>query len=510
MKSPGIRKAALVCCLSLSAACQPRKAPAPPPGHPALNASVTPVSPDNARVEPPPAGVVPDAPFPAIQKRALDNGLAVQVIERRIHPLIEIRLVVQSGAATSGDKPGLAVIAGELLKAGGAGGMSPLTLIERAESLGTDLNILTDRDSTRISLNVTTGQFEEALAILSAVALRPAFLATEFQKLREREVERVKSSARGSATWAASMVLYRELYSLPTRVHPYARYDALPSDLERITLADCRNWHKKHFVPSNATLVVVGDVTAEQVFAVAGTALSSWTGESAPKPSFSRPFPQKERSVYLVDRPGSAQSQIYVGMLGPERKSADWPGLAVANQILGGGVSGRLFEDIREKRSLAYSTGSALGDLATGPVPMVLTAGTQTPKTTEAVRALLENLEGIVRRAPSEAEVARARTFLSDSFVFQLETVGSVADLASDLVVLGLPEDYYDEYRESVRGLGAKRVEGVASKRFAETPIIVVAGDATAIGAELASFGPVSVLDPEKGFALKRSFPKKP
>lgn len=434
----------------------------------------------------------------------------LHVVERHVHPLIEIRLVVRSGAATTAQKPGLAVIAGELLKAGGAGGMSPLGLMKTVESLGTDLTVLTDRDSTRISLNVTSGQLDSALAILSAVALRPSFLPVEFQKLRDREIERVKSSARGSAGWVAAMVLYRELYSLPTRVHPYAIYDALPSDLGEITLTDCKNWHKAHFVPSNATLVVVGDVTADQVHTAASKAFSNWKDQPAPRPSFSMPFAPKERSVYLIDRPGSAQSQIYVGLLGPERKSDAWPGLSVANQILGGGVSGRLFLDVREKRSLAYSTSSSLGELAHGPVPIVLSAGTQTPRTPDAVRALLENLEKLATEPASKAEVERAQTFLADSFVFKLETIGSVAELVSERVVLGLPDDTYDAFREAVRSLDPKTVAKIARRAFNKTPVIVVAGDAQVIGPELAAFGPVSVLDPEQGFTLKRSFPRNP
>lgn len=510
MKYPFKSLAALtvILCAGLEGCQSQRPSPPATPATPAEPAPAQAAA--DAKLPPPPAGVVPEAPFPPIETRELANGLSLEVVERRVHPLIELRLVVRSGSATDGEKPGLAVVAGELLKAGGAGNMSPLQVIERAESLGTNLAVLTDRDSTRISLNVTTGHLTEALEILAAVATRPAFQPIEFRKLRDREIERLKSSARGSAAWAASMVLYRELYSLPTSVHPYARYDAQPSELEKLTLADCRNWVRTHFVPSNASLVVVGDVTADEVLEAANETFSKWKGEPAPQPSFSMPFPQKERTVYLVDRPGSAQSQIYVGLLGPERKSPDWPAMAVANQILGGGVSGRLFLDVREKRSLAYSTGSSLGDLAVGPVPIVLSAGTQTPKTAEAVRALLENLDSLAGQGPTQAEVERARTFLSDSFLFRLETVGSVAELVSNLIVLGLPDDYYDEYRAAVRTIEMPNVSVAAGKQFDGTPVIVVSGDAATLGPELAAFGPVSVLDPEKAFTLKRSYPKKP
>lgn len=486
----------------------------PPPAPPAAPppAPVAPATPSaEPRVEPPPSGISPSAPFPAIAHRELENGLGLRVVERHVHPIVELRLVVRTGSAADGEKPGLANIAGELLKVGGAGGLSPQKLVERAEALGASLDVTTDRDSTRISLSVTSGDVDRALEILAAVALRPAFAPVEFTKLRTREIERVKSSARGGASWAAAMVLYRELYDVPTGVHPYSRYDAMPEDLGKLTLADCRAWHKAAFVPSNTNLIVAGDVTPQVIEAAAKKWFGAWKGGEAPALSVSAPFPPKEREVFLVDRPGAAQSQIFVGVLGTERKNPEFPALAAATQVLGGGVSGRLFLDVREKRSLAYSTGAWLNDVASGAGPAILSAGTQTAKTTEAVQALLDNLKAIgADRAPSADELERGVRYLVDGFIFKLETVGSVADLTSQLYVLGLGDDYYDEYRRSLRDLTQPRVAAAAGRHYQKTPVIVVAGDAATLGAPLAKFGPVAVLDPEHGFALKKSYPKAP
>ncbi|HWA78019.1 MAG TPA: pitrilysin family protein [Polyangiaceae bacterium] len=484
--------------------------PAPAPATPPSPATLTPTAATSKGVEPPASGIAPSAPFPGIAHRELENGLGLRVVERHVHPIIELRLVVRTGSAADGEKPGLASVAGELLKAGGAGGMSPQKLVERAEALGSSLDVVTDRDSTRISLSVTTGDLDPALEILAALALKPAFAPVEFNKLRTREIERVKSSARGSAAWAASMVLYRELYELPTGIHPYSRYDALPAEFEKISLQDCRAWHKTNFAPGNAALIVAGDVSPEAVEAGAKKWFGAWKGESPPNISFSQPFPPKEREVYLVDRPGSAQSQVYVGMLGSDRTQPDFPALSAANQILGGGVSSRLFLDVREKRSLAYSTGSSVSDPAHGPGSVVLSAGTQTAKAPDAVAALLENLQALAEKPAQPAELESATRFLNDSFVFKLETVGSVAELTSKLYILGLGDDYFDEYRKAIRSLELTPVSTVAARYYQKTPIIVVAGDAATLGPELAKFGPVAVVDPEHGFSLKKSYPKKP
>ena len=199
--------------------------------------------------------------------------------------------------------------------------------------------------------------------------------------------------------------------------------------------------------PKNATLVVAGDVDPAAAEAAAKRVFSSWKGARPSGQSFNTPLPPQERMVWLVDRPHSAQSQIYVAGLGPERSTPAWPALAATNQILGGGVAGRLFLDVREKRSLAYGTGSSLEEPAHSPVPIVLSAGTQTAKTGLALQALLENLDKIASAPPTDAEVGMASRYLSDSFLFRTETLGAVADLTVKLAVLGLPDDYFDDYR---------------------------------------------------------------
>lgn len=493
----------LISSLTLSVACGGNK---PEPQAPAPVASAT--APANA-AEPPPdplatapaPGITPSLPFPAIVHRTLPNGLGLRIVPRKSYPVVELRLVILSGQASDGEKPGLAAFAGELMKTGGAGRWNSRELVEQAESLGSSLSVRTDRDSTRISLGVTSADLEPALAILSAVVESPRFPNDEFKKLKQQEIDRVKSAARGNAHWAASYVLYRELYQLPTGVHPYSYYDALPSDLEKLTLADAKAWHKRHVTPQNAALVVVGDVDPDAVEAAASRAFAKWKGEKPEPVSMSLPERVDKTVIYVADRPGSAQSQVLVGYFGPERTSSDYPALATANQILGGGVSGRLFLDVREKRSLAYSTSSYIEEPAHGPIPIVLSIGTQTPKTAEAVAALLEHTGRIASTEPTEKELESAQRQLSDSFLFRMETAGSIADLTAKLAVLRLPDDYYDEYRKAVREVDAATVAGTARKYYQPaTAVVVVAGDAASLVEPLRKIAPVTVLDPENGF----------
>jgi zinc protease len=488
-------------CAATPAPVQPTVAatPVPPPPPPAV---VDPLA------SPPPSGITKDAKFPSIAHSQLDNGLELRVVTRKTYPIIELRLVLFSGVASDGAEPGVAAIAGELLKQGGAGPFSAAELAERAESLGSSIEVTTDRDATRISMAVTTADLDAALDLIGAVVQKPRFAAVEFDKLKQRELERVRNSAKASGGWAASMVLYRELFDLPTAVHPYAHYDAKPSELDKLTLASCKRWYQANVTPKNATLVVAGDVDAATAESAAKRVFSAWKGEKPNAQTYNNPVPQEERTIWLVDRPHSAQSNIYVAGLGPERSTPAWPALAATNQILGGGVAGRLFLDVREKRSLAYGTGSSLEEPARSPVPIVLSAGTQTAKTGLALQALLENLDKISSAPPTEAEVGMASRYLSDSFLFRTETLGAVADLTAKLAILGLPDDYFDTYRSAIRGLDNATVFDAAQKYFKiKNPVLVVAGDAARIAKPLSHFAKVVIIDPQHDFQPGKSLP---
>lgn len=495
---------------SPAAAEQPTEAAATPPAATEESEYQGTVAPE-LREKPPESGPAPEWRFPQIHHSELANGLDVHVIQRQSLPIVELRLVVLSGQGTDGNKPGRAVVAGELLKAGGTGKLSSRQTLDKIESLGSSLHILTDKDTTRLSLAVTRDHFEEALDLLAQVAQKPAFDAGEFKKLKTREMDRVASAAKASASWSASMVLYRELFQLPTATHPYAAYDATSEQIAKLSLWDCQSWHRSHFTPKNALLMVAGDVTAEQVSGAAKQSFGGWKGKAPPKPSFTTPPPPDETKIHLVHRESSPQAEIRVAVLGPERTSADWAATKVADQVLGGGVAGRLFNDVREKRSLAYSTYSSIRTVANGPSPIILSAGTQTAKAGQSLQALLEHLELISAQAATPTETAIATRYLSDVFLLQMETAGAVADLAIGLSLHGLPDDYYDKYRAEVRQTTAEAALAAARKYFVpKHAVVVVAGDADRLATPLSHFGEVHVIDPQKEFKEVRVVPHDP
>jgi zinc protease len=467
-------------------------------------------APPEQREPPPAAGPSPEWRFPNIVDQTLPNGLTVKLVPRSTLPLVELAVLIRAGQASDGPKPGVAVLAGEMLKVGGTGQLTSKELLERVEALGSSLEITTTRDTTRISLAVTANQLDEALKLLSSVVLTPQFNPTEFTKLKRREMDRVESAARSDADWATNMVLYKQLFGASGN-HPYSHYDATTQDVDKITLTEARKWYSQYVVPQNAALIVAGDVSPEVLSKAAQQYFGKWRGV-APKPLA---FPELKTlnglQIYLVDRPKSPQAELVLASLGPERKSQHFAPLKVANQILGGGVAGRLFLDVREQRSLAYSTYSSVDEVMVGPEPLLLRAGTQTAKAGLTLQALIEHAAKIGAEPVSDGELQTARRFITDVFLLRTETVNALNYMAGSLWVHGLPNDYFDAYRTQVRATVAPELQSVANQYFAPTrSIAVVTGDAERLASPLSHFGEVIIVDPDKNFEQRAVVPHNP
>ncbi|MFT3775022.1 MAG: pitrilysin family protein [Minicystis sp.] len=488
--------------------------PPPPPAvpeAPAPTTTATAAPAEPAREAPPPSGQAKPFRFPKVVWTELPNGLKVATVPSKALPVVQIRVVIPGGRAADGEKPGLASFTSTMLKDGGAGSMSSRDLVTRVESLGSDLSIDTSFDATVVGLAITRDRLGEAMDILGTVVTRPQMAPAELDKLKKRTIDRLADAARTSGSWGALMVLYRDLFALPSEQHPYATWSPTAADVQKISVADLRAFHKKFFVPKNAFVVVAGDTTPEAAKAAVAKAFGGWSGGEAPTLSFTDPNPPESRKITLVDRPKSSQSDVYVATFGPDRASKSWASFAVANQILGGGVSGRLFLDVREKQSLAYGTRSSVTELAHGPSVFSAYAGTQTAKTGLALRGLLDNLERLANTAPDASEVEIATRYLADSFSVKLETIGAVTNELVSLRVHGLPDDYDDAYRKEIGEItGPLALKAASDHLRPGHEVIVVAGDAAIIGPMLSHFGEVKVVDPTRDFARVRTIPMDP
>lgn len=509
----GALSSALVAAGFLITACVPPPAPPPPPPRPAATTPPPPAveqPPAPPPEGPPAAGTPREATFPAPRWDELANGLKVATIVSPALPIVQIRVAVPGGSAADGDRPGLSAMTAELLKEGGAAGLSGRDVLEKIEALGATLEIHVDLDRTVLSIGVTADQLAAALDLAGKVVKKPTMSPVDLARLRKRRVDAAADLARTDGLRGARQMLHRALFG-GTPGHPYSAYDATAVDLAKITAADCRALHKKMFVPAGMFVVVAGDVAEDDVKVAVEKAFGDMPRGEAPGLAAPKVSPPSALSITLVDRPRSTQSQVLAGVLGPERASAEFPAFAVASRILGGGATGRLFLEVREKTTLSYSAYSDLVELARGPSVLTAYADTDTARTGLAVKALLEQIERLGTTEPPAAEVAAAARALSDAAALRLETAGALADELVRSRTLGLPDDAPSLFRRQVREVTAAAVAGAVAPHVRAAKVaLVVSGDAKIVGPMLTRFGEVKVVDPAAGFVQKETLAKNP
>jgi predicted Zn-dependent peptidase len=453
-------------------------------------ADATPAEPPAPR-QPPPASAAPrDVHLPPVVRTALRNGLELNTVQADRLPIVYVRLVIRSGLARSPEAlPGLASFVARMLKEGTTTRNSE-QLADQIEYIGASLDVSESLDSIAIQMRATSDQLDAVLDLMADLTMRPAFSDEEIARVRDLETDRL------AVTYAdPSNLARREFFRIAYGSHPYAHIDLAPSTLERLTRADLVAWHRAHFVPSNAFLVVVGDVAPDRARRSVERAFRGWRG--APVPALQLPdVPTRTgREILLVHRPGSVQSVIAVGNLTIPRAHPDFVPLDVANQILGGSAASRLFMDLRERRSLTYGAYSGVDELA-GVSPFRARAAVPNARTAPAMDGFMEHLERIVREEAPAQEVADAERFLSDSFPLAIDTYGRIAWMVSDLRLFQLPDDYWDTYRSQIRAVTPAQALAAAQAHIhPDRAVVVVVGDASVVAEPLARWGEVRMVD---------------
>ncbi len=447
-------------------------------------------TPPVVRQPPPVAGPVRDVHLPPIVRSTLPNGLEVNTVVSEGLPVAYAQLVIRSGMARDPEQlPGLARFVATLLKEGTTTRSSE-RLADDVDFMGASLDVAADSDSIRIEMRAPSDQLDAMLTILADVATHPAFAEAEITRTKTREGNRLSLESNDPGTLGR-----RLFFRLAYGSHPYAHLDFDAATLARMRRADLVSWHRTHFVPSNAFLVVAGNVTAEAVQASSTRAFRAWRGRAVAPLALPEVPARTGRDVYIVHRAGSVQSVIAIGNLTIPRAHPDYIALDVANQILGGSSASRLFMDLRERRSLTYGAYSGVDDMV-GVSPFRARAAVPNARTELAMDAFMEHLQRIVTEEPPAAETQDAERYLSDSFPLQIETIGRVAYMVAYLRIFNLPDDYWDSYRTQIRSVTPAQALAAARAHIRpDTGIVVVVGDADVVAEPLARWGTVHIVD---------------
>ena len=432
--------------------------------------------------------------IPEAFETKLENGLRVVIFEDSRLPLVSYRLAFFSGDANDPtDRSGLTTAMASMMSEG-TENYSSRELAEKVERLGASLHVSSSDDFTVVSASGLTIYSSDVLDLMTEVVLRPTFPEEELDLYRRNTLENLKFQ-RSQPGFLANEQTARILYG----DHPYSTISPSPSTVEGITREDLINLHTQRLIPNNAVFIAVGDVDKETFLKELKSHLDDWGTGEVPILNTAEPPARTERTVTIVDRPGSAQSNIVISNLGVSRGHPDYFPLLVMNQVLGAGASSRIFMNLREEKGYTYGAYTRF-EMKKLTGEFEATAEVRTPVTGDSLKEFFYELDRIRDEDVPEQELADAKAYLTGVFPIRAETQEGLTSLIVGQQLYGLPSDYLQTYRDNVNAVTAEDVKraAITHVRPGETAIVIV-GDAGEVLTQVRNYAAkIEVFDTDK------------
>ena len=417
----------------------------------------------------------------------LKNGLKVFVVEDHKLPRINISLILDRDPIVEGAKAGYVSIAGDLIGAGTAN-RTKSALDEEVDFMGA--NFGTGSNSIRVGgLSKYTDQL---IDILSDVLLNPSFPEEEFDKLKSQMISGLKANADDPDAISGNL-RGAALYGLE---HPYGEV-MTETTVEAISIDDCKAYFDTYFRPNIAYMVVIGDITVADAKKKLNKALKKWKAAEVPAHDYAKTPRASSSRIVMVDKPSAVQSVVWLGnIIDLPQGHPDIEPLRVANQILGGGMSGRLFTNLREDKAFTYGAYSNFG-VDELNATFGASAKVRNEVTDSAITEFLYEIDRMKNERVTEEDLVAAKASLSGSFGRSLESPASAANFALNIARYDLPSDYYNNYLSRLEAVTAEDVLRVANTYMNGPLTITVVGKAQDVAGKLSAFGEVEYFDAE-------------
>ena len=429
---------------------------------------------------------------PVAERRRLANGLEIRIIEKRGAPIVAFGLAVRTGAVDDAeDEPGLAAFTTSMLEEG-TSSRSSQEIADEFEFLGTSLGANAGREWTVLTTQALTKHWPRALELVSDVAMNPTFPEDDFSRVRTERLTSLRRM-RDDPTALAGRVGPALLYGARSRYgHPISGDDR---SIERFSRGDLEAHFRRGFGPAGATLIVAGDVSANEAAARADEQLGAWTSNGTKKSSGERrgeeeAAPPTGTTLYLLDKPGAAQSIIRVGHVGPQRKNADYFALTLFNHVFGGQFTARLNMNLREDKGYSYGYRSWIEWHSRSSL-ILAGGGVQTAVTRESIEETLREFDLIRSGRPVEKEeFEAAKSSMLQQFPLSFETAGQFQEQMGTVVAFDLPDDYYQTFEQNIEAVSLDDVRRVSTERIqSENLTLLVVGDRETIETGLEELG---------------------
>ncbi|MFI5180714.1 MAG: M16 family metallopeptidase [Thermoanaerobaculia bacterium] len=431
--------------------------------------------------------LLPEKPLssPEVVTATLPNGLAVQVVRQDGVPLANVRLVVKGGLSDDPPAgPGFAQLLADGLKEGTASRSGP-QLATAVQEAGGDLATAASSDALTVAASGLAGKTTLLLDLVSDVARNASFPVEGVARVKALAHERLETDE-SDPSFVATRAFAKALYGS----HPYGVIAPTTASIDSVTPERLRAESRRRLRPERSLLLVVGAVDSAAVTREAARLFGSWKGIGEAPPALpNAKSPAGENRFEILDRPGSVQTALLVGLLGPLRTSPDASALELAMTIYGGAFSSRLVQNLREEKGYTYSPGAGVRWLA-GRGSVRSRAAVRSEVTGASLGEIFYEMTRMGTTEPTDEEMDRARRVFTGLKAISLQTSPGLADELAQLWILGLPPSEIGRTSDALAKVTKADVKRVSKEYLAAGRARVVAvGDAKVIRAELAPFG---------------------
>lgn len=384
----------------------------------------------------------------------LPNGLKVFVVENHKMPIVTYSIQLDIRPELEGDKAGLHQFVGEMLTRG----TTDRTKDQFDRSMD-DIAAQISASSASIS-GVSLAKYQDTLlSLMSDALLHPAFQQDQLDKV----IKQTKSGLIANENDADNMLSNVEGVVNYGKYHPYGEVTTL-NTIQNVTIADCKQYYETYFHPNVAYLAVVGDVTPEEAKKLVTKYFGSWKRADVRRSDYPQVSLPSQTTVDFVNRPGSVQSVI--GITYPVDLQIGSPEVikaAAMNQILGGGSSGRLFLNLREKHGWTYGSYSSISpDDIIGNVDLY--SKCRNVVTDSSIAEMLKEMDSIRNYPVSQSILDGVKNYMSGVFALRLESPQTIAQYAINIDRFKMPKDYYKNYLKNVAAVTIADVQAMAKK----------------------------------------------
>ena len=433
--------------------------------------------------------------LPQPLKATLPNGLRVLILEDHRFPTVNAEILMNGAGALydPAGKEGTAEMTASMLRQG-TKTRSARELAEQIEALGAMVQASTRSGDVATTLRASglSENFDEWFAIATDVLLNPSFPAGELNQAKQRQSFQLRQQ-RSQPTFLAAERFQKAVYG----AHPAATVAPSVEQIEALTPEALAAWHAERYVPQNAILAISGDVKASELMPKLTKWFANWKKTSFKASLPVNPTPATASKIFLVDRPGSVQTNLLLGNLAIDRRSPDYIAATIMNHIVGGGAGARLFMNLREEHGYTYGAYSRLSSEEYVGT-WIANSEVRTDVTDGAMTEFFNEIHRIAEQPVSGEELARAKRAIVARFALSLERPQQMLDYAVTSEIYGFPANYWDNYAAEVMKVTPADIQRVAKKYVNPSAIQVVAvGDASKIKSWLDKYGTVEVSSTE-------------